>query len=341
MPLRDGPDRRRFGSEAIWRPHTLPEVIHVPHILTVTMNPTLDIHSTVPRLLPSSKMRCGHPRYDPGGGGINVARAATRLGVTATAVFTSGGYTGQRVESLLAADPLEACPVPVAEPTRESLVIVDEHSGECYRFVLPGPHLEADEELRCLKVIYENASAASMLVVSGSLPPGCSPGFFGAVSRIAAHHGCLLVVDTNGAALPWVTGAFLVKPSVRELRDLTGAPLPDRAAQVAAARDLIRHHISEVVVVSLGAQGALVVTADEDHDVAGVPVPAGVGTGVGSGDAMVAAIAVALTRGWPIVDAVRYGTAAGAAAMLTPGTEPCRAQDVDRLYGQTSPVSSA
>ncbi len=313
-----------------------PERIVVPHILTVTMNPALDIHSTVPRLMDTEKMRCGHPRYDPGGGGINVARAALRLGATTTAVIVSGGYTGQRVESLLEADGLDLRPVRVDEPTRESLVIVDEHDGQCYRFVLPGPHLELDDELRCLSAIDDCAATATHLVVSGSLPPGCSPGFFAAVARISRHHQCTLVVDTNGAALPWVTGAYLVKPSVRELRDCVGAPLPDRASQVAAARELIGRNISQVVVVSQGAAGALVVTADEVHDVAGVPVPADVGTGVGSGDSMVAAITVALARGWSLVEGVRYGAAAGAAAMLTPGTEPCRAGDVDRLYDRAA-----
>lgn len=308
----------------------------MPHIVTVTMNPALDIHTTVPRLMDTEKMRCGRPRYDPGGGGINVARAALRLGATTTAVIVSGGYTGQRVESLLVDDGLDIHAIRVDEPTRESLVIVDEHNGECYRFVLPGPYLQPDDELRCLQTVNDCAASASHLVVSGSLPPGCSPGFFGAVARIADHHGCVLVVDTNGAALPWVTGAYLIKPSVRELRDCVGTPLPDRASQVAAARKLIGRHISQAVVVSRGAAGALVVTADEDHDVAGVPVAPGVGTGVGSGDSMVAAITVALTRGWSLVDAVRYGAAAGAAAMLTPGTEPCRADDVDRLYGRAA-----
>ena len=167
----------------------------MPHIVTVTMNPALDIHTTVPRLMDTEKMRCGRPRYDPGGDGINVARAALRLGASTTAVIVSGGYIGQRVESLLVDDGLDIHAIRVDEPTRESLVIVDEHNGECYRFVLPGPYLQPDDELRCLQTVNDCAVSASHLVVSGSLPPGCSPGFFWAVARIADHHGCVLVVD--------------------------------------------------------------------------------------------------------------------------------------------------
>lgn len=307
----------------------------MPHILTVTMNPALDIHSTVPRLMPGSKMRCSTPRYDPGGGGINVARTAARLGASSTAVIVSGGHTGRHIESLLATDGVDFRVVRVDEPTRGSFNVVEKASGECYRFVMPGPQLHADDELRALRAVDSAATSASDLVVSGSLPPGCSPGFFGAVSRIARDRRCRLVVDTSGAALHWVTGAYLIKPSVRELREFVDEPLPDRPSQVAAARELIRRNIGQVVIVSLGADGALVVTADEDHDVPGVPVDVA-GTGVGSGDSMVAATVVALARGWSIVDAVRYGNAAGAAAMLTPGTEPPRPEDVDRLYREAS-----
>ncbi|MEO9328938.1 1-phosphofructokinase family hexose kinase [Gordonia aurantiaca] len=308
----------------------------MPHILTVTMNPALDIHSTVPQLIPGSKMRCSAPRYDPGGGGINVARTAQRLGISSTAIIVSGGFTGHRIESLLEADGLDLRVIEVEQPTRESLIVVDETSGECYRFVLPGPHLRADDEFRALRAIDACAADASHLVVSGSMPPGCSPGFFGAVSRISRDRGCLLVVDTSGAALHWVTGAYLIKPSVRELRDFVGEPLPDRASQIRAARHLIARNISQVVLVSLGAAGALAVTDQEAHEIPGVPVESA-GTGVGSGDSMVAATTVALARGWSIVDAVRYGNAAGAAAMLTPGTEPPRPEDIDRLYHQVVP----
>lgn len=301
------------------------------HILTVTMNPALDIHTTVPAVIAAEKMRCSPPRYDPGGGGVNVARAVARLGVPATAIITSGGHTGRRIETMLADDDLDLRTIRVADPTRESFVVLDHTTGDEYRYVLPGPHLSAADQRRCLQAIDEHAGHATYLVVSGSLPPGTSDEFWDDVADIAHRNRCHLVVDTNGALLPRVTGAALVKPSVRELRDCVGAELRGPAEQAAAARNLIEAGVSESVVVSLGASGALVVTADAAERVPGVPVPSGVGTAVGAGDNMLAGIVVGLGRGDPLPEAVRYGTVAGAAATLTPGTEPCRRDDVERL----------
>ena len=311
-----------------------------PHIVTVTMNPALDIHSSVPILQATEKMRCSRPRYDPGGGGINVARAAVRLGVPATAVFTSGGPTGARIEALLAAEGIATGPLGITGASRESLTVREDRTGQEYRFVLPGPDLTATEEQHCLAAMDEYASTATHLVVSGSLPPGCSDGFFPAVSAIADRHGCTLIVDTHGPALLRVRGAAVIKPSLRELREALDLPLPETDSQVEAARILITRGIADAVVVSRGAAGALVVTTDQVTDVAGVPVGSGFGSGVGAGDNMVAGITVALARGRPLPDAVRYGAAAGAAATLTPGTEPCRRHDVERLY-RPAPDSGA
>ncbi|WHU48120.1 1-phosphofructokinase family hexose kinase [Gordonia sp. L191] len=311
-----------------------------PHIVTVTMNPALDIHSSVPILQATEKMRCTSPRYDPGGGGINVARAAVRLGVPATAVFTRGGPTGARIEALLTAEGIATGPLDITGGSRESLTVREDRTGQEYRFVLPGPDLTATEEQQCLTALDEYAHTATHLVVSGSLPPGCSDSFFPAVPAIAERHGCTLIVDTHGPALLRVRGAAVIKPSLRELREALDLPLPDTDSQIDAARTLIARGITDAVVVSRGAAGALVVTADKVTDVAGVPVASEFGSGVGAGDNMVAGITVALARGWPLPDAVRYGAAAGAAATLTPGTEPCRRHDVDRLY-RKAPGSGA
>ncbi len=303
-------------------------------IATVTMNPALDIHTSVPRLRPTDKLRCTDPRYDPGGGGINVALAITSLGGSATAILTTGGYTGARVQSLLDAACLDTHAVAIAEPTRECLTVTEDSTNDQYRFVLPGPHLRADEERQVLQTIDQVVSPGGFLVVSGSLPPGCSDDFFGRVTDIARRHDCSLVVDTSGAAFGSVRGARFVKPSVRELRDHTGLPLPDEAAQADAARTVIGEGISDAVVISRGGAGALVVTASDAVVIDPVGVPQGVGSGVGAGDDMVAAITLALSHQWPFVEAVRLGMAAGAAALLTPGTEPCRRGDVERLYGR-------
>ena len=156
------------------------------------------------------------------------------------------------------------------------------------------------------------------------------------MGQLAHELGVRFVLDTSGVALRHVrSGVYLLKPSIRELRERVGGELRCEDDQLAAARELVTAGVSEVVVLSRGAEGALAVTADWEQWFP--PVEVEVGGGVGAGDSMVAAITVGLTRGWPLRDAVRFGTAAGAAMLLTPGTQPCLRADVERLYAAPSP----
>jgi len=127
---------------------------------------------------------------------------------------------------------------------------------------------------------------------------------------------------------------FLVKPNVRELGELVDAELTSEQQQLAAARDLIRQGRCEVVVLSLGAGGALLITADNGEHIRTPTVP--IRSKVGAGDSMVAGIVLGLSRDLTLSDAVRYGVAAGAAAVMTPGTELCRREDTERLFEQMS-----
>ena len=214
-------------------------------ITTLTMNPALDINVSVPHVMHTEKMRCGNPRYDAGGGGVNVARAIIALGGEATAIVTAGDHGGAHLLALIEHDGIPVRAVPVRDSTRESFTATDEQNRLQYRFVLPGPRLDSSDEARCLLALEQHMLDNGYLVVSGSLPPGCSDGFFGRIAELAAHHDCRLVVDTSGPALATVTGAYLIKPSIRELRDCVGAPLLDLASQIAAARELIMAKVSD------------------------------------------------------------------------------------------------
>ena len=173
------------------------------------------------------------------------------------------------------------------------------------------------------------------MVASGSLPPGVPPDFYQQVANVCADIGAVFVLDTSGGGLKHVnSGVFLLKPSVRELRECVERELADEAEQLAAARELIDRGCAEYVLVSLGSQGALLATRHGGHRFAPVEVPAG--SGVGAGDAMVAGVAVGLTRGWSLTKSIRLGIAAGAAMLLTPGTAPCTREDTERLFAQTT-----
>lgn len=303
----------------------------MPDIVTITMNPALDIATSAEAVVPTDKVRCGQPRYDPGGGGINVARVVRTLGGDALAVFPAGGPAGDALDILLDRDGVPHHRIPIGGPTRESFTVDERRSGQQYRFVLPGPELSRAEQDLCLETLARLAAGARFIVASGSLPPGVPADFYQKVADVARGLGVRYVLDTSGEALRQTrSGVYLLKPSVRELRERTGRDLRTEAEQVDAAQELIRDGVCEVVVVSLGSKGAILVTREGHEALPPIEVP--VRSAVGAGDSMVAAITLGLAQGMELRDAVHLGMAAGAATLMTPGTGLCRREDVERLY---------
>lgn len=300
-------------------------------IVTLTMNPALDIATAVDRVEPTHKLRCAAPRYDPGGGGINVARAVHALGGEALAIFPAGGAAGEMIRRLLHAEGVAHAAVTIAGFTRESLAVEERASGEQYRFILPGPEIGPADQERCLRRLAQAAAAADYIVASGSLPLGVAENFYAQVAMLARRVGKRLILDTSGAALKQAgPGIYLLKPSLSELESLTGRPIRGERDEEAAARRPVDEGRCEIVVLSLGARGAVLATADGTERFAAIPVAAK--STVGAGDSMLAGVVLGLSRGLPLRQAVRFGMAAGAAALLGSGTQLCRRADVERLY---------
>ena len=300
-------------------------------IVTLTMNPALDITTDADVVRPTEKVRCAGVRYDPGGGGVNVAQVAHNLGASVTAVFPTGGATGDVYGNLLKARGIAFRRVEIAGSTRESFTINEISTGLQYRFVLPGPALSFAELQQCLVELRHLATSAKFVVASGSLPPGAPSNFYQQVALICGDLGARLILDTSGSCLRHLTsGVFLLKASVRELRECVGRELVTESEQIAAAHEIVDCGRAEAVVVSLGSDGALLATSTESKRFSAIPVR-GV-SGVGAGDAMTSAIAVGLSRGWPLSESVRFGIAAGAAMVLTPGTAPCTRTEAERLF---------
>lgn len=232
-------------------------------IVTLTMNPAVDIAVDADEVRPTEKIRCRHERCDAGGGGINVARFADALGIRTSAVFTAGGRVGERLIELVEETGVAAIPIVVCGSTREDFTVNDLKSGKQFRFVLPGPALGDAEQNRCLDSLRTAAESARFVVASGSLPPGVAPDFYQRVATMCTRAGVPLILDTSGGGLAHVTsGVFLLKPSVRELRECSGRDLTTTAEQVRSARELVDRGVTQGVLVSLGAQGALLVTND-------------------------------------------------------------------------------
>lgn len=305
-------------------------------ILTLTPNPAIDVSASVERLQPDRKLRCGPGSRDPGGGGVNVARVAHRLGAETLALFPSGGFVGQLLERLVQAEGVNTLAVPVQGETRENFTVLDETTCEQYRFVLPGPHLSGAEWMRCLKALASIERKPDFVCASGSLPPGAPHDFYARVAEIAESWGVKLALDTSGPALKAALREriHLIKPNVAELRELVGAALDDEPSLIAACRNLITSGRTEVVALTRGADGALLVTAGEAWRAEPLSI-APVST-VGAGDSFLGAMVWALAAGQPLEAAFRQGAAAGAAALLVHGTELCRPGDVTRLLAQVT-----
>ncbi len=304
-------------------------------ILTLTLNPALDLSTSVEEFRSQDKLRCDSPVAEPGGGGINVARAIRGLGGAATAIHTSGGDTGRRLASLLGREGVASRAIQIEENTRESLAVAERATGTLLRFVLPGPELSQAELDRCLSTVLELSHEGTMVVASGSLPPGVPDDFYGRLAGVLRSEGSSLLVDTSGRALPGALehGVYLVKPDFRELKELAGSELADAEERVQIAAGLVADGSAEVVVATLGAEGALVVTADR-RELIRAPRIDTMASAVGAGDSFMAALVLSLARGEDVVDAARLGVAAAAAALLTPGSELCRREDVERLLAE-------
>ena len=302
-------------------------------ILTVTLNPAVDIFTSTERVADTHKLRCSAPLRHPGGGGINVARVAHRLGADVVALYASGGRAGQQLDDLLAIEQVSCLRVPVSGETRENMTVLETASGREFRFVLPGPAMGEAELQACIDP-FKQMTAPRYLVLSGSLPPGVSANHYARWVRLAHERGTQVVVDTAGAALVEALneGVFLFKPSLRELRELTGQPLEDEAQWLSACRELIAQGRTTLVALSLGEQGALLVSAAQAWRAEKLDVP--VRSATGAGDSFLAAIVCSIALDGDLVRALRQGVAAGSAAVMSEGTALGQAEDVKRLVGQ-------
>jgi 6-phosphofructokinase 2 len=289
------------------------------------------------------KLRCGPVRREAGGGGINVARAITALGGAALAVHAVGGPTGSLIEACLTEEGVPQQPLRIAGTTRENLAVLDASRGERFRFVLPGPHLTGAEWRRCLDAAVA-AADGPYLVASGSLPPGVPADFYARLATALEPSGTRLLLDTSGEPLRAALdrGVYLVKPNYREFDELEGGSLTDAERTRRAAR-VVARGAAEAVIVTLGARGALLVSAG---DTVRIPAPRveRPDSPVGAGDSFMAGLAKSLAGGSDLREACTFGVAAAAAAMTTPGTQPCRRTDAERMFtrmtGRAAPVTT-
>jgi 6-phosphofructokinase 2 len=305
-------------------------------IVTFTPNPAIDISTSVERIMPIHKLRCSAARRDPGGGGINVARVVRRLGSKVTAIYPRGGATGQLLSRLVELEGIASATSEMVEETREDFSVFEETSGKQFRFVLPGPAVAEPEWRASLDVLSARANHPAFVVASGSLPPGAPPNLYARACRIVKDWDAKFVLDTSGPALTATLkeGVHLVKPNLRELSEFVGERLDGEAAWLRASFRLVKSRQAEIVALTLGQRGALLV--DRDRALRAEPPPIAPVSSVGAGDSFLGAMVWGMAAGFDLDHAFRLGVAAGSSALLNPGTGLAYPEDIRRLAAQVA-----
>jgi 6-phosphofructokinase 2 len=305
-------------------------------IVTITFSPCIDKSTSVATLIPEKKMKCATPKLEPGGGGINVARAIKKLGGEAIAIFPSGGYTGKFFNHLMVNENITSVIINAMNETRENIIVLDQSTNNQYRFGIPGTELMTVEWQRCLKAVQE-ITDVKFIIASGSLPPGVPKDIFAQLAKIAKQMNAKFIVDTSGEALKQAVeeGVYLLKPNISELSTLAFQEKITIDEAINIAREIIQNGKCEVIVISMGEDGAILVTKDITQIIK-PPVVKRKST-VGAGDSMVAGIVYYLFIGKDIIEATKFGVACGTAATMNSGTELCRKSDAEFLFKILSP----
>lgn len=303
-------------------------------ILTVTLNPALDVATSTPEVVAGPKLRCTDPVSDPGGGGINVARAVRFLGGAATAWVAVGGPTGAALLGLLEAEGVPVIPFDVPGDTRQSLTVTDA-AGRQFRFVLPGPSWPPPLWRQAQAAI--GRMARGIVVLSGSLPPGLPDDVPQRLAAGLRPSRARLIVDTSGPCLAALAmhpaaGIAVLRMDLEEAEALARGSLATARDVANFADSLVRRAIADTVVISRGKDGAVLVRDDLRLTATMAEVP--VVSKVGAGDSFVAAFALALARELSWAEALAHGNAAASAAVMTPATDLCRREDAESLLPQ-------
>lgn len=304
-------------------------------ILTLTLNPALDIATMLDRVVPAEKLRCGPPYYDPGGGGLNVSRAIHRLGGRSLALVALGGFTGDRLAGLLREEGILFLSLKSPGETRQSLTVTEIATGVQYRFLLPGPDWNRNDQEQVFTLLNATARPGGIAVISGSQPPGVPVDFPARLA--AAMPGSQVVLDTSGPTLNEavahpIPGLAVLRMNGDEAAGLVGRHLTTPVEAADFAQELLHKGVAKTVIVALGAAGN--VLANGDTRVMAHAPKVKLVSAVGAGDSFVAGLVLAMSRGQNWSEALALATATAASAVTTQATELCRPEDVVRLLPQ-------
>jgi 6-phosphofructokinase 2 len=300
-------------------------------IVTLTVNPALDIAMEASEVHPSHKVRTRDATYDPGGGGVNVSRVIKALGGETEAILAIGGLTGRFIEEMLASAGVSCRAVAVAGTTRISVTVHEMSSGAEYRFVPEGAMLKPSDAEHMLSLLAN--VRADWLVAGGSLPPGFPMDFYARVAHLARRSELRLALDTSGPPLEAALhqGVDLLKMSLREFQSIVNGKATDCDALAQQASHLAATGAASMIALTLGDRGAIFATPGRHIALPALSVP--VRSSVGAGDSFLAGLVLGLARRQSDEKALRLAIAVSAAAVMSRGTARVSQQQVEALLG--------
>lgn len=305
-------------------------------ILTITLNPAVDLSTETPTVEPDRKLRCERAIVDPGGGGINVSRAIRILGGQTRALVALGGPTGEKLRYLLLDEGIAYLPFQAPGETRQSLAVTEQETGQQFRFVMPGPDWDEVHQTRLLSMLPGVAPDEGVVVVSGSQPPGVPNDFTIRVCSSLGKSNSQVIADIYGAPLAALVQSppenlFALRMDQDEAETLNGNPLATREDTARFAKALVAQKVARLVIVARGADGSVLASEETVMHATAVEVP--IKSKVGAGDSFVGAFALSVARGEDYGVALQRATAAASSAVTTSATQLCTREDAERFLG--------
>ena len=300
-------------------------------IYTLTLNPAMDKTVVIENFTAGGVNRIQSLRTDVGGKGINVSKCLKNLGCETTAAAFWGGAAGQRGIDFLQESGIGSLAVTVAEDTRTNLKIIDPVRHENTDINEPGPTVTAENLEELIACLDANIVGGDILILSGSIPRGCPASIYRDLIQRYQARGAQVYLDADGEnfRLGITAAPALIKPNIDELNRYLNADLTDVSEIADAAREFRKLGIGEVVV-SLGADGALLVKEGTCLKAEGLSVP--VQSTVGAGDSMVAALACGAEKGLADVQRLKLAIAISAASVMCSGTQAPQQETIEQLY---------
>jgi 6-phosphofructokinase 2 len=294
-------------------------------IYTITLNPALDRTIWIDRIREDVSNRILDECSYAGGKSIDVSKVLKNFGVDNIALGFVGGFAGRELEGRLLNEGIQSDFIRVAGETRTNIILHEKETGRQLAFNAKGPQISPSEIMQLIEQI-EKLPCPELVTIGGSLPPGVSPEIYRKIITMFGKCRARIVLDVDGQALSIGIKARpnIIKPNIHELSELVGRELKEIDEVVAAAREINKEGV-EIVLVSMGARGILLVSNREAY--VAVPPEVNVENTIGAGDSAVAGFVFGLIDGKDLKTALIYAAAAGTATTINQGTALCQKED--------------